>query len=202
MSLEDILQELDEQCRLECQEIFARAQEEMKKILDKADEEAQATRKVRLDRVKAEAESEVTSLLYASRLRSRNAVIEAKDRISEQALQQAEEKLSKMRSRDDYPSILEGYLAEALERFDAEVIVRVDPRDEELAEKLLREQGRKYDLRTDIETSGGAIVSDVEEKVIIINTVEERLNRARERLRMEVHDILFGEEEKAATGGG
>jgi vacuolar-type H+-ATPase subunit E/Vma4 len=39
-------------------------------------------------------------------------------------------------------------------------------------------------------------------KVVIINTVEERLNRAREKLRMQVSGILFGEDTEAAAGGG
>ncbi len=202
MSLEDILQELDEQCRQECQAIFNRAQEETKELLEKADEEAREIRDARLGKVKAEAESEAISLTYASTLRSRNAVIESKDRISEEALRAAEEKLAALRPGDAYPSILERLLAEALARFNGKVIVRIDPRDRELAEGLLRKHGGEYELACDIETSGGLIVSDPEKKVMIINTVEERLNRARQRLRMQVHDILFGEEGKAATGGG
>ena len=44
MSIEDILQALDDQCRQECQEIFSRAEAEAKQILDKAQVEAEAIR--------------------------------------------------------------------------------------------------------------------------------------------------------------
>jgi len=46
------------------------------------------------------------------------------------------------------------------------------------------------------------VVSDAAGRVRIINTVEERLNRAREKLRMHVSGILFDEEVGAAVGGG
>ena len=202
MSIEDILQALDGQCRQECQEIFNRAEGEAKQVLDKAQAEAEAIRQARLAKVKAEAQSETTSRLYSARLKSKNAVISAKEQIAEKALAAAEERLHGLRSRQDYPAILEELIKEGLTRISGKVVVHVDPADEAVADTVMRKLGLDYELRTGIQTVGGVIVSDADGRVRIINTVEERLNRAREKLRMYVSGVLFDEEVGAAVGGG
>ncbi len=202
MSIEDILRALDDQCREECQEIYGRAEAEAKLILDRAQEEADAIREARLARVRAEAESETTSMLYSARLKSKNAVISAKERIAEKALAAAEERLQGLRSQPGYEAVFESLVAEGLTRISGKVVVHVDAADEAVAEAVMGGLGLDYELRPDIHTAGGAVVSDAAGRVRIINTIEERLNRAREKLRMRVSEILFGEEVGAATGGG
>jgi vacuolar-type H+-ATPase subunit E/Vma4 len=202
MSIEDILQALDDQCRQECQEIFGRAEAEAKQILERAEEEAEAIRQARLAKTRAEADSEAISMLYSARLRSKNLIISAKEQVAEKALAEAEERLRDLRSRQDYPAILEGLIMEGLTRISGKVVVHVDPADEPAAETVMRGMGLDYELRTDIRTAGGAIVSDAGGRVRIINTVEERLNRAREKLRMHVSGILFDEDMAAGVGGG
>jgi vacuolar-type H+-ATPase subunit E/Vma4 len=202
MSIEDILRALDEQCRQECQEIFSRAEGEAKQILDKAQDEAEAIRQTRLAKVKAEAESETTSMLYSARLKSKNEIISEKEKIAEKVLVAAESRLQGLRSQSDYPAVLEGLIKEGLTRITGKVVVHVDPADEAVADTVVRGLGIDYELRTDIQTVGGAEVSDADGRVRIINTVEERLNRAREKLRMQVSGILFEEETAAAVGGG
>jgi len=202
MSIEDILQALDDQCRQECQDIFSRAEAEAKQILEKAQGDAEAIRQVKLVKVKAEAQSETTSMLYSARLKSKNAVISAKEQIAEKAMASAEENLQGLRSRQDYPAILEQLIKEGLTRIAGKIAVHVDPADEAAADAVMRKLGVEYELHTDIQTVGGAVISDTDGRVRIVNTVEERLNRAREKLRMYVSGILFEEEVGAAAGGG
>jgi len=202
MSIEDILQALDDQCRQECQEIFSRAEAEAKQTLDKAEIEADAIRQARLDKVKAEARSETTSMLYTARLKSKNTIISIKEQVAEKALASADEDLQGLRSRQDYPAILEEMIGEGLTRISGKVLVHVDPADKEVAEAVMKKLAIDHELHTDVQTAGGAMVSDADGRVRIINTVEERLNRAREKLRMYVSGILFEEEVGAAVGGG
>lgn len=202
MSVEDILQALDEECRAECQEIFRRAEQEAKQILEKAQEEAESIRQARLARIRAEAQSEATSILYSARLRAKNSIIQAKERMAEKALREAVQAMDALRSREDYPEVLSRLIEEGLSRLGGRVVVHVDPADRGLAEDILRRLGVDFEVRADIETRGGAVLSDPEERVRVINTVEERLNRAREKLRLQVSALLFGEEVEAAAGGG
>jgi len=202
MSIEDILQALDDQCREECQEIFDRAQKEAKQILERAQAEAEEIRRARLAKVEAEARSESTALLYSARLKSKNAIIKAKEEVAEKALAEAEKRLEALRSSKDYPAVLEGLIREGLTRVSGKILVHVDPADKKLADSILHKMGVDYELLADLETIGGAVVTDMDGRVRIINTLEERLNRAREKLRMQVSGILFEEEKEAAVRGG
>ena len=202
MSIEDILQALDDECREECREIFHRAEQEARQIMERAQAEAEAIRRARLEKMEAEARSESISMLYSARLKAKNAVISAKERIAEEALREAEKRLEGLRERPDYPAVLEGLVKEGLTRVSGRVVVHVDPADRELADGIMRRLGLDYKLKDDISTLGGAVVADAAERVKIINTVEERLNRAREKLRMQVSKVLFEGEAAAAAGGG
>lgn len=202
MSIEDILQALDDECRAECQDIFRRAEQEAKQVIEKAQAEAEEIRRARLAKVRAEAESEATALLYSARLKSKNEVIQAKERVVEKALAEAVRHMEGLRSREDYREILAGLIEEGLYRVSGKVVLHVDPADERLADEIMREKGLAYEIHPDVSTLGGAVVADADERVRIVNTVEERLNRAREKLRMQVSAILFGEEVGAAAGGG
>ncbi len=202
MSIEDILQALDDQCREECQEIFARAEQEAKQVLERSKGEAEDIRQARLAKVRAEAQSETTSMLYSARLKSKNSVINAKESVAEKALADAEKGLQNLRSQPNYAAVLEGLIVEGLSRVSGKVVCHLDPADKKLADSILRKQGVDYEVLTDLKCVGGAVISDTEGRVNVINTVEERLNRAREKLRMNVSGILFEEEAKAAVGGG
>ena len=195
MAVEDILLALDEQCREECQSIYKRAQKEAEEILEKARQEADTIRENRLQRARSEAESDTISVLYSARLKARNAVIQAEEEMVEEALRESEKRLQELRSREDYASVMEGWLKEGLARLSGKVIVHTDPLDGDLASSLMDNLGVEYEIVPDMHIPGGAVLSDAEGKVKIINTVEERLNRAREKLRKQVSDILFEEEE-------
>ncbi len=202
MSIEDILQALDDECRAECQDIFRRAEQEAKQIIVKAQAEAEEIRQARLAKIRTEAESETTAMLYSARLKSKNEVIQAKEKVVEKALAEAVRRMENLRSRGDYREILSGLIGEGLFRVSGKVVLHVDPADGKLAAEIMKEKGLACEIHTDIRTLGGAVVADADERVKIINTVEERLNRAREKLRMQVSAILFGEEVEAAAGGG
>jgi vacuolar-type H+-ATPase subunit E/Vma4 len=66
----------------------------------------------------------------------------------------------------------------------------VDPRDEELCKKTLATLGISADIQTDLTTTGGVVVSLPGDSVVISNTVEFRLRRAHERMKIEIHTIL------------
>jgi V/A-type H+-transporting ATPase subunit E len=195
MAVEDILLALDEQCREECQSIYRTAQKEAEQILEKARREADEIREARLQRAKSEAESDTISVLYSARLKARNAVIQAKEEMVEEALRESEKSLRELRSNEDYAGVMEGWLKEGLSRLSGKIIVHTDPLDSDLVKSLLDEVEVEYEIIPDMNIPGGVVLSDTEGRVKIINTVEERLNRAREKLRMQVSDILFGEEE-------
>jgi vacuolar-type H+-ATPase subunit E/Vma4 len=198
MSIEDILQALDEQCREECQSIFGGAQAEVDEILAKVEVEAKDIRSAKLEKIRAEATNEKSGMFYSTRLRAKNLVIEAKESVLSEALRLAQDRIGALRDDPGYPAVFAGLLTEALSRIGGEGVVHVDPRDEGLARKVLGEKGLDLPLVADLKCAGGVVVADSGERVHIVNTFDERLKRARERMKLEIADILFGEAERAA----
>lgn len=198
MSVEDILQALDEQCREECQSIFSEAQKEVDDILAKVEVEVEDIRLAKLEKIRALAANEKSGMYYSARLRAKNLVIEAKESVLSEALHRAQEIIVTLRDNPDYPRVFEGLVLEALPRIGGEGVVHVDPRDEQLAQRVLKEKGMDLPVVADLTCAGGVMVSDSEDRVHIVNTFDERLQRARERMKLEIADILFGEMEKAS----
>lgn len=198
MSIEDILQALDEQCRDECQSIFGEAQKEVDGILAKAEVEVEEIRLAKLEKIRTEAANEKSGMYYSARLKAKNMIIEAKETVLSESLRRAQEDIGVLRGKPDYPEVFGGLLSEALPRIGGEGVVHVDPRDEQLARRVLGDKGLDLPVVTDLECSGGVMVSDREDRVHIVNTFDERLQRARERMKLEIADILFGEMDKAS----
>jgi vacuolar-type H+-ATPase subunit E/Vma4 len=196
MSIEDILQALDEQCREECQSIFGEAQAEVDEILAKVEVEVKDIRAAKLEKIQMEAANEKAGMFYSARLRAKNLVIEAKESVLQEAFRQAQEGLAQLRGRPDYPEVFGNLLDEALSRIGGEGVVHVDPRDEELARRTLSQKGQELPVVADLQCSGGSMVADREGRVHIVNTFDERLKRALERMKLEIADILFGDMER------
>ena len=191
MSIEDILQALDDQCRDECQGIFSEAEKEVNDILAKVKEEVKEIRQAKLEKIQALAANEKSGMYYSARLKAKNLVIEAKEEVLSEALKRAQAEIEALRDKPGYPAIFGDLVVEAVSRIGGEGILHVDPRDEKLAKKVLKEKGLSLPTVADLQCAGGVMVSDNEDRVHIINTFEERLKRARERVKLEIADILF-----------
>lgn len=102
-------------------------------------------------------------------------------------LSDVRDQLRAVRTRGDYPEILAALIAEARAVVPA-TVVRVDPADEPLARRLLRDEGQ---LRVEpvLGCAGGAEVAD-DAGATAINTVEARLAAAEPELRALIGALL------------
>ena len=191
MAIDNILQALEEQCRSECQAIFDKAKSEVDEILAEAEAEAAKIREAKMDRVKKEVASERAALMYSSRLDFKNAMIRAREEIVNKAFEQATEKLATVRVNGSYQAILAKLVEEGLKKVSGDPVLHVDEKDAAVASKSLNSLNVRGEIRPDITCLGGCVIADAEERVTIINTLEERLERAKSRLRMEVAEELF-----------
>ncbi len=194
MSIEDIILALDEQCRSECQAIFQEAHRQAEEIVRRAEAEAEEIRRSKREKVIAAAESEAAAMLYSARLRAKNLAVEIKESVLEDVFKKAAEEAGKLRERGDYQRIFTALLEEALAVLGEGGVLHVDPRDREVAEKAIKATGNdgRMGIKEDLNCLGGLVVSDKEGRINIVNTFDERLRRARERLKLEVTGILFG----------
>jgi len=203
MSIEDIILALEEQCRSECQAIFQEAHRQAEGIVRQAEVEAEEIRRSKREKVISAAESEAAAMLYSARLRAKNLAVEVKESVLEDVFKKAREEAGRMRESGDYPRIFTALLEEALISIGEGGVLHVDPRDCVVAERALQATGKaeSMTIEEDLSCLGGLVVSDKEGRINIVNTFDERLKRARERLKLEVTRILFGGGEKAAAAG-
>jgi vacuolar-type H+-ATPase subunit E/Vma4 len=131
--------------------------------------------------------------VYSASLKAKNELIKAQEETVDEAFRLAETRLSELHNDQRYPRILGVLLDEALEYFDSEVILQVRQADRELVEKMMAERQRAFRFsETPLEASGGLVVSSAGGEVVVSNTFESRLEKARDKLRLEISKTLFG----------
>jgi|Deesub1362A_J573_1020465.scaffolds.fasta_scaffold12771_3 V/A-type H+-transporting ATPase subunit E len=194
MALEDILKALEEEGENECRRIKEEAEAKAKTIVEEAKKKAKAFKEKEVEKAKVKASSDGARLINAARLRAKREIVYAKERILQRVKEEAKKKLISQREDKNYPEVLAKMIAESLDGITSDnVIVRVNTRDKELAEKLLRDYQVKAKVETDKGILGGLIVQSEDGRVTVTNTLESRLERAYELLKSEVIDLIFKE---------
>jgi vacuolar-type H+-ATPase subunit E/Vma4 len=193
LALEDILRALEEKADTRIEVIESEARQRVQEVLAEVEKETARTRRQRLKKVEDQIKSEASGIVYSASLKSKNLIIKAQEETVDEAFRIAEERLAKLYQRQDYPQVLEILLGECLEFFpEGEVLVQVRPTDRDLVEKLMSARRRPYRLsETPLEASGGLVVSNLEGQIVVSNTFESRLVRAKDHLRLQISQALF-----------
>lgn len=193
MALEDILRALEEKAETRIEGIQSEAQQRVAEIISEVERDAEHTRRVRLKKVEEAVRSEATAIVYSASLKAKNELIKAQEETVDEAFRTAENSLGELNKEESYPNILGVLLDEVLEFFDGEAVLQVRSEDRPLVEKVMAERQRPYRISdTPLESSGGLIGSSLGGKVVVSNTFEARLDKARDKLRLEISKILFG----------
>ena len=193
MALEDILRALEEKAETRIEGIQSEAQQRVAEIISEVERDAEHTRRVRLKKVEEAVRSEATAIVYSASLKAKNELIKAQEETVDEAFRTAENSLGELNKDESYPNILGVLLDEVLEFFDGEAVLQVRSEDRPLVEKVMAERQRPYRISdTPLESSGGLIGSSLGGKVVVSNTFEARLDKARDKLRLEISKILFG----------
>ena len=196
MAIEDILKALEEKAEAREAAIESEAKQRVNEILAEIDKDAARTKRMRLKKVEDQIRSEATGIVYSAQLKAKNQLIKAQEETVDEAFKKAEQRLKDLGKQQDYPQVLEVLLDECLDFFpEGEVLVQVRPDDRDLLEKMLAGRGRSFRISdTPLAASGGLVVSSPDGQIVVSNTFESRLERARDHLRLEISKSLFGAE--------
>jgi V/A-type H+-transporting ATPase subunit E len=189
MALKDLLTALEADAAAESERLRADADAEASRIVEEAESEARAleqraagTDDADLGRELERRRSEAR-LAAAARLRDEH---EAGLSSLQAALRR---RLAALRDTDGYPDVLRASIQESLAAAPAASVVRVDPRDAQLARGIVRELGVRLEVKPELETLGGVeLVAD--DRRTVRNTIEERLHNAESQLRMLAAELL------------
>lgn len=193
MALEDILRALEDKATVRVEAIQVEAEQRVVEITAEVEKDAARTRRVRMKKVEDAVRSESTAIVYSASLKAKNELIRAQEETVDEAFRLAEKRLAELNKDQSYPAILGTLLDEVLEFFEGEAVLQVRPEDRSPVESMMADRQRQYRIsETPLTASGGLVASSPNGEVTVSNTLESRLDRARDKLRLEISNTLFG----------
>ena len=193
MGRDEIRKIVIENAEEQAQAILDEAREYVAKSLDKAKKE--------LDKIKSQEEAKYRYWEQLERSREigkalqteKDLILKAKHRVIEEIIKRFWEDYKNI-TPEKYREILKNLFVEAYNEVKGgDLIVYTSEKDRSLLEEILKELGIKARLETRKEDFDGVIIEDKNRGFLIYNTIENRLERAREILLEEFSKILLGE---------
>lgn len=205
MGIESILRALASETEAERDAILAAAQAEAARVVEKAREEAAARRERRLEVELRAVRAEQARIVNAARLEGLRRLAAAREHLGDAVFDEAAAQLARLRDSGHHRRVFSFLLAEAAAEIGSTpIVLRVDPADADLAAELAERAGLDARVEPTLRCAGGLEAQDPDGRVVVHNTLESRLDRAREQLRAEVLAEIEGrvEECRPAPVGG
>lgn len=191
MALTDLLASMESAAAAEEAAVLDAARAEATAILSVAEQTVAAARERLLREAAASARSGQAQLDAKVRIQIEGREAQSRDTMVERAFVRAAGILQTCRESQGYPSILEALLEVAEDEFppDQGLIIRCDPRDLPAIQRLVA--GRPRVVDPSLACWGGVQVADHTGSIVCDNTLEGRLQSARETLRWEVAALFL-----------
>ena len=194
MAYEDLLRSVDESAQEKERELLSKAEAAVADIRSRAKAQAEAIRRGHIAESERSAAVERNRMLYLTRARNKELLIQVREEAFEKAFSEAKARLAGLRSSPEYAGVFERLVREAAGAMGGEdFTLHIDKRDDALCRKVCESLKIRAEVVPDLVTDGGIVASTGGDSVVISNTVESRLERARELKRTEIHAILSGE---------
>ncbi|MGZ4902295.1 MAG: V-type ATP synthase subunit E [Halobacteriota archaeon] len=194
MTYEDLIRSMEVNAEKRINEILNKAGQEAEEITRTAKAEAETIKSSYLENAQKSVEIERNQLIYKVKAETKMRVIKEKDAAIQRAFDEAKKSLSDFRDRGTYKEYFKEMIREAVGELQGEKVrFHIDERDENLCKQILAELNENSEIITDLTSAGGLIVSTRDEKVVVFNTIESRLDNARELLKREIFSTLYGD---------
>lgn len=188
----------------------ARARAELR--MDEARQQAEIRRESARLRVHAGVAQDRLRTLSQAILEARRRTDEARQEWIVEVLNRAADRLRAIRTDPRYPRLLQAWITEAtgvltagggvgsLLSGDEGFEIEVDPRDLPAASEALGAQPTRARLVAGRETSGGVILRTADGAVVVLNTIDSRLERAAAEIRRRLARMLLQNLPEWSTG--
>jgi len=194
MAYENLLKSVEESAQEKELELREKARITIQEISDDIKNQEASVRQSLLTEAEKAALIERNKLIYLTKNENKKKLISAKETIFVRAFGDAEERLSHLRNDPNYPAIFKKLTLEAVAILGEEKFrIHVDKQDEQLIKRILAEMNLSGEVNADLTCAGGLVASTVDESAKISNTIESRLERAKEQKKLEIYAVLFGE---------
>ncbi|HVP94142.1 MAG TPA: V-type ATP synthase subunit E family protein [Methanoregulaceae archaeon] len=194
MKYDHLIQSMELDAEKKIQDISDRIARERKEIQDKARAEGESVRIETISKLRNRAAIEMNKKLYQAREEvNQNVALEHESAINE-VFSKVRLALDRVRENSSYPVWFNIMLDEVLSGMTGDdIVLHVDPRDLDLCKKLVHDRGLAIQVLPDISTAGGLNGSCYEGKIIVRNTVEDRLLKAKKIMKSSIFRALYGD---------
>jgi vacuolar-type H+-ATPase subunit E/Vma4 len=188
MSLQAILERIHAAGEAQVQEIEGETQAQVGEILARARMEADQIEEDARAASSAPAARERARIIHHARLEALRLVGNVREELVDYALTQTRERLATIRATPSYADVLRQLTCEALTELTApdreeKAVLVADPRDRTILEDILANLDLDLRVSYDLTCWGGLIAKSEDGRVVAINTLETRLERATTFLR-------------------
>ena len=194
MAYENLLKSVEESAQEREQELREKAQSAVQAISEDTQKQAAEIQQSLLAETKKAVAIEKNKRIYLTKGENKETLIKTKERIVSKAFHDAEQRLSGLRNDPKYPAVFNKLTHEAIESVGGEEFrIHIDKRDEHLVKRIMSDMNLTAEIIADLQCFGGLVVSTRNESVKISNTLESRLERAKERKKLEVYAVMYGD---------
>ena len=188
MSLQAILERIHAVGEAQVQEIERETQTQVGEILASARMEAHQIEEDARAAATAPAARERARILHHARLEALRMVGNVREELVDAALAQTRERLAAIRANSSYMEVLHKLTQEALTELtspgrEQKAWLEADPRDKKMLENILAEMDSDLQVSYELNCWGGLVAKSEDGRVVAINTLETRLERAATFLR-------------------
>lgn len=183
----------------EAEQILAEAHARAEAIRAEAEVQADAERELRLRRARQAAETARGQVVAAAQIEAQTLRLKRREQLLERVFDEARRQLADAPQWPDYPEIARRLAREAVEMLGAdEIVLHTDTAtgrafDEQAIAELAQELGVRLSAGEPLNHGIGVVAETGDGHRRYDNTLETRLARMRDALRMPVYRILAGE---------
>jgi vacuolar-type H+-ATPase subunit E/Vma4 len=194
MKYDHLIQAIEEGAEEKLRDFRESKDREIREIQERAEIASTQLRNDLLVETKERINLENNKKIYSAHEQAKDLQTRARHETCLSVFREAEARLSSLRSSPSYEPFFRGVLAEIIEPLDSgKIRLHIDEKDEALCRKLIKDSDKEFDIITDLTTNGGLNGATPDEKVLIRNTIEDRLARAKERMNGFVFSGLYGD---------
>lgn len=189
MSLSAILDAIRAAGEAQIRQIENNCDLQIQEIMQQANLDVDTSREQALAAALAPSFGERARIIHQARQRALQTIGNVRESVVDAALDQAKGHLAGMRTDAAYPDVLRSLAEEATTELQETLkdprgySMEADPRDRKLLEDILSDKKINTTVNYSLEVWGGLIARSLDNRVVVINTLEARLERASPFLR-------------------
>jgi len=193
MAIEELIQAVEVGAKERIHEIQERSKTEAEEVVSEANAKVGPIKKRYLEDAMRSVELQKNKLLSETREENRMEAIKTKNEIFLKAFLDATSVLGSVREHPRYRKSFSSFISEASGALGGgDIVLHIDPRDEALCREILNELKMNYEIVTDLTSAGGLNAQTRDGRFIVFNTLESRIQKAKELYRPEIFSMLFG----------